>query len=156
MDIAGIDLITASAQPVTVLRHKSPSGERPIFVFLKPDGMEPVFHFETEAVTDQGGSIYRCDPQKQAEVFHVSKNGSSEDRQAALSAEILCLDRALTNQMYLLSDGTLLFTEGAVMEDSDGLRLETTSADNRILTYPKGAADLPFASAFPQSGRKSF
>ena len=68
--------------------------------------------------------------------------------QAALSAEILCLDRALTNQMYLLSDGTLLFTEGAVMEDSDGLRLETTSADNRILTYPKGAADLPFASAF--------
>ena len=87
MDIAGIDLITASAQPVTVLRHKSPSGERPIFVFLKPDGMEPVFHFETEAVTDQESSIYRCDPQKQAEVFHVSKNGSSEDRQAALSAE---------------------------------------------------------------------
>lgn len=156
MDIAGIDLITASAQPVTVLRHKSPSGERPIFVFLKPDGMEPVFHFETEAVTDQESSIYRCDPQKQAEVFHVSKNGSSEDRQAALSAEILCLDRALTNQMYLLSDETLLFTEGAVMEDSDGLRLETTSEDNRILTYPKGAADLPFASAFPQSEESLF
>ena len=44
--------------------------------------------------------------------------------------------------MYLMSGGYLLFSSGAVMEDADGIRLETTDAENEILTFPKGTAFL--------------
>lgn len=169
MDVAGIGLITATAQPVTVLHR-----DVPVFVFLKPDGMDSVFYFEENAITDQGGNIYRCTPQKEAEVFHVRKQAVSDSppepaknmsmgtvceeniclgniRAENICAEniyveILCLDRTLADQMYVLSDETLIFTEDAVMEDADSLRLETTSASPRILTYPRGACTLPWAN----------
>lgn len=142
MDIDGIDLVTATAQPVTVLHRGTPT-----YIFLKPDGMESVFHFEENAVTDQGSNIYRCDPKKGAEVFRVSRKSSSGNPAENLCVEILCLDRSLANQMYLLSNGTLIFSEGAIMQDENGIRLETTSAENRVLTYPQGASTLPNADA---------
>lgn len=52
---------------------------------------------------------------------------------------ILCLNRKMANQMYLLQDQTLLFAEGAVMEDDNGLRLETDKVRNTVMSYPKGA-----------------
>lgn len=150
VDIAGIDLITATAQPVTVLRPGNPASGKQTYVFLKPDGMNPVFHFEEGAVTDQGGCTFQCTPRKDAEIFHVRKACPSVipgTSQTDCLAEILCLSRSLANQMYLLSDGTLLFAEGAIMEDENGIRLETAAADNRILTYPKRSVTLPFANA---------
>ena len=155
MDLAGIDLVCATAQPVTRIAsagkdckagNSGTSGESfdsffDTCIFLKPDGMDPVFRFEEgvvtnpvsrfeeEAVTDQGGSVYRCTPGKAAELFRVSKG--------AAQITILCLDRTLAGQMYPLSDGTLLFSECAVLEDETGIRLETISPENTVLTWPK-------------------
>lgn len=126
MDIGGIDLVKATAQAVTRLSLN----DRNIFVFLKPDGMNSVFYFEDDAVTEQNGNIYRCDSNRTAELFRVTK----ED----IRIEILCLSRALANQMYIMSDGSLLFADGSVMEDETGIRLETVSSHNKILTFPCG------------------
>lgn len=136
MDIAGIDLVTATAQPVTVLSYDSP-----VYVFLKPDGMNPVFRFEERAVTDSGSHLYPCSPEREIEYFRVRKSDSDT------SAFILCISRALANKMYCLKDGTLLFADCAVLEDENGIRTETTSADNRIFTFPKGNVTLRSDSA---------
>ena len=69
MDLNGIDLITATTQPVTVLSDQ----KEPVFIFLKPEGMNPVFHFEDKAVTDQGDHTYQCCTEKEAELFRVTK-----------------------------------------------------------------------------------
>lgn len=143
MDLNGIDLVTATAQPITVLSDQ----KEPVFIFLKPEGMNPVFHFEDKAVTDQGDHTYQCCTEKEAELFRVTKlletdascPGSTQKKQ---TIRILCLNRKLADQMYLMSGGYLLFSSGAVMEDADGIRLETTDAENEILTFPKGTASL--------------
>lgn len=145
MDLAGIDLITATAQPITAVQDGKQT-----FVFLKPDGMDAVFHFEDGAVTDQGGTAYCCTSRDAAEAFRVRKPAPSGRSEEDLSVEILCLDRTLANQMYLLSDGTLLFAEGAVMEDENGIRLESVTSENRILSFPKGRTRLSYAQ--PVSG----
>lgn len=41
--------------------------------------------------------------------------------------------------MFLLANGGLVFSEGAILEDQDGIRLETEKAVNLLRTYP---ADL--------------
>ena len=69
MDLNGIDLVTATAQPITVLSDQ----KEPVFIFLKPEGMNPVFHFEDKAVTDQGDHTYQCCTEKEAELFRVTK-----------------------------------------------------------------------------------
>ena len=69
MDLNGIDLITATTQPVTVLSDQ----KEPVFIFLKPEGMNPVFRFEDKAVTDQGDHTYQCCTEKEAELFRVTK-----------------------------------------------------------------------------------
>ena len=143
MDLNGIDLVTATTQPITVLSDQ----KEPVFIFLKPEGMNPVFHFEDKAVTDQGDHTYQCCTEKEAELFRVTKlletdascPGSTQKKQ---TIRILCLNRKLADQMYLMSGGYLLFSSGAVMEDADGIRLETTDAENEILTFPKGTASL--------------
>ena len=143
MDLNGIDLVTATAQPITVLSDQ----KEPVFIFLKPEGMNPVFRFEDKAVTDQGDHTCQCCTEKEAELFRVTKlletdascPGSTQKKQ---TIRILCLNRKLADQMYLMSGGYLLFSSGAVMEDADGIRLETTDAENEILTFPKGTASL--------------
>lgn len=69
MDLNGIDLVTATTQPITVLSDQ----KEPVFIFLKPEGMNPVFHFEDKAVTDQGDHTYQCCTEKEAELFRVTK-----------------------------------------------------------------------------------
>lgn len=143
MNLGGIDLVMATAQPVTVIRPGEKSGkgfERgPVFVFLKPEGMDAVFRFEEGTVTDQGENQYDCASGREAEVFHVKK-GTVEAEE--ITVEILCLSRTLADQMYLLQNETLIFSQGAVLEDERGIRLESVSAKNRVLTYPKGAVEL--------------
>lgn len=55
MNIAGIDLVTATAQPITVLKQTQDA--QPLYVFLKPEGMCSRFYFEENAITDQGNSL---------------------------------------------------------------------------------------------------
>ena len=69
MDLNGIDLVTTTTQPITVLSDQ----KEPVFIFLKPEGMNPVFHFEDKAVTDQGDHTYQCCTEKEAELFRVTK-----------------------------------------------------------------------------------
>ena len=62
MDIAGIDLITATAQPVTVLRPGNPASGKQTYVFLKPDGMNPVFHFEEVPSQIRAAALFSVRP----------------------------------------------------------------------------------------------
>lgn len=124
MDMDGIDLVQATAQPVTRIKKNG----KITYVFVKPAGMESVFVFEKAARTDQGGNIQTCSCSS-AELFQVVKGETS--------LQILCLDREMANQMYQLQDQTLLFGKGAVMEEETGIRYETVNSTDTILTFPK-------------------
>ena len=73
--------------------------------------------------------MLRCEEDQAAELFRIAKG----DR----VLNILCLNRDMANQMYLLKDQTLLFAHGAIMETEDGIRLESRMAANRMYSYPK-------------------
>ena len=127
-DMDGILLRQADAQPVlrTVVRG------RPTYVFLIPDGMDGTFRFEEEAriVNDR----------RDAGFFTVRKGG--------IQADVLTLTRADANRLFLLRDGSLVLTDGALLEDEQGgLRLETENAENILFCYPKdrllGSAAVP-------------
>lgn len=127
MDLDGIELVKATAQPVTRIKNK----EDITYVFLKPEGMNAAFTFEEGAVTVQHSNIWTCSPGKECEIFHIFKG----DRKI----RILCINREKANQMYILKNQTLLFAKGGIMEDEGGIRFETTQACNTIFTYPKDA-----------------
>ncbi len=116
-DMDGILLRQATAQPVL----RTSRGNRPLYVFLIPEGMDGDFLFE------EGARIRGEKP-----FFTVEKDGKQVD--------VMTLSRQQANEMFLLRNGGLLFTEAALLEDEKGgLRLETTRGRNRILTWP---ADL--------------
>ena len=121
-DVDGVLLKQANAQPVL----RTVIGGRATYVFMVPDGMDSAFRFE-EGTEIQGGKDF----------FTVSKNGKE--------ADVLVISREMAGRMYLLRNGGLLFTDGALLEDEKGkLRLETTQAENTVQAYP---ADLLGASA---------
>lgn len=125
MDLDGVELAQATAQPVTVLRRDGES----TYVFFVPEGMKGEFTFVPEAeIEGPGGSTYRCADELTAEEFTVV--------QGTRRARVLVLSRELAGQMYLVSGGRLVFTEGALLEDENGLRLETASAENTVCCYP--------------------
>ena len=134
MDMDGILLEKATAQPITRVVN---DGEI-TYVFLKPEGMKPAFFFEEGVTAGQKGSTLFCGQNASAELFTVAKGD--------ISFKILCLNREMANQIYLLEDQTLLFAKGAVMESREGIRLETRMEDNRIYSYPKnkfcGSTDI--------------
>lgn len=125
MDMDGILLKKATAQPITRIEKDGES----TYVFLKPDGMKAALYFEESVTAGQSGNVLVCEDSQAAELFEVTKGETS--------LKILCLNRDMANQMYLLEDRTLLFAKGAVMETKDGIRLETRMAENKIYTYPK-------------------
>lgn len=127
MDLDGIRLIKATAQPITRICNNG----NITYVFLKPEGMQSVFTFEKDTNTDQNSNIWICDSEKSMEYFHV-KNEKNK-------ITVLCLCRELANRMYILKDQTLLFFDGAIIEDQEGIRMETQKAYNEILTYPINA-----------------
>lgn len=134
MDMDGILLKKATVQPITRIEKDGES----TYVFLKPDGMKAALYFEESVTAGQSGNVLVCEDSQSAELFEVTKGETS--------LKILCLNRDMANQMYLLEDRTLLFAKGAVMETKDGIRLETRMAENKIYTYPKnciyGSADM--------------
>ena len=118
-DVDGIVLKQANAQPVL----RTVIGGRVTYVFMIPDGMDGAFRFEDGAKVSGGRDF-----------FTVSKDGKETD--------VLAVSREMTDRMYLLKNGGLLFTDGALLEDAQGkLRLETTQAENTVYTYPAGLLD---------------
>ena len=110
----GILLKQANAQPVL----RTVIGDRPVYVFMIPEGMDGAFRFEEDAVVRGGPGR-----------FTVQKG----DKQV----EVLVISREEANRLFLLRDGSLIFTDGALLEDETGcLRLETTAARNQLLCYP--------------------
>ena len=133
-DLDGIDLIRATAQPVL----KTDVGGKTTYVFFVPDGMRAEFLFEDGVwVNGKQTDSYQCDQCCQCadgadtELFEVEKEGRK--------LSVLVVSRKLANQMFLLANGGRVFSEGAILEDQDGIRLETEKAVNLLRTYP---ADL--------------
>ena len=115
MDLDGILLQTASAQPVlrTVIHG------RVTYVFMIPEGMDGSFRFE-EGARMSGGKTF----------FTVEKGGAKVD--------VLVLSREEADKLYLLRDGSLVMTDAALLEDENGtLRLETVNAENILSCFPE-------------------
>ena len=113
-EMEGIQLKQATAQPVlrTVIR------DRATYVFLIPDGMDPAFRFEEGAETEGNGDF-----------FTVRKEGKE--------ADVLVISREMANQLFLLRDGSLIFTDAALLEDEKGgLKAESTRPDLTLYSYP--------------------
>ncbi len=130
-DLDGIDLIRATAQPVL----KTDVGGKTTYVFFVPDGMRAEFLFEEGvAINGKQTDSYQCNQCRQCgdgvdtELFEVEKEGRK--------LSVLVVSRKLANQMFLLANGGLVFSEGAILEDQGGIRLETEKAVNLLRTYP--------------------
>ncbi len=135
-DMDGIDLVSATVQPVTVLNTE---GER-TFVFMAPEGMKPEFYFE------EGASVYgeaeksvRINQEGEKECINVPETDIAYFRvkKGEAGVRVLVISRELANQMYVISGERLIFTSEALLEDENGLRLETVSASSQVYTFPK-------------------
>ncbi|MCD7806565.1 MAG: beta-galactosidase [Lachnospiraceae bacterium] len=135
-DMDGIDLVSAAAQPVTVLNTE---GER-TFVFMAPEGMQSWFCFEAGAFdvgkeeesvpgSEETGKERFYLPQTDLFCFRVKKGKGS--------VRILVISRELANQMYVVGKDGLVFTTEALLEDENGLRLETVSSSSQVYTFPE-------------------
>ena len=120
MDMEGIRLIQANAQPVL----KTSVRGRTVYVLMTPEGMDGRMTFE------DGARVKRQkESGPEAEMYTVEKGDVSFD--------VLLLSRGMGEKIYLLRDGSLIFTEEALLEDEKGtLRLETEKAESRIWCYP--------------------
>ena len=122
MDLDGILLRQAAAQPVL----RTEAGGRILYVFMEPDGMPADFRFGSGAAVSGNagpleGEAFRC--------FSV--------RQEGREIEVLLISRETANRLFLLRDGSLAFTDGALLEDEKGgLRLETVRPENTLLCWP--------------------
>lgn len=124
-DLDGIDLVQAAAQPVLRI---APKGEV-TYVFMIPEGMDGSFVFEEGIrINGEAGSVYWPDRKEKAGLFTVSKENSQ--------VKILVLDRETANRMFRVSGEGLVFTEGNLLEDGEGLRLETMERENLVMCYP--------------------
>lgn len=129
-DMDGIDLVSATAQPVTVI---NPNGEK-TYVFMMPDGMHAVFQFENGVmINNENTNYYECAGGMEADLFHVTKG--------TINIRILTVTREMANQMYMIGKDRLVFTREALLEDEEGLHLETVNASNRVFTYPADVFD---------------
>src|SRR5699024_7578435 len=116
----GCKLEWASLQPVTVLQLE----KKNIYVFLKPDGMEkPQFCFEDNTLTSQGNNHYICDVNEEVEVFNINNSKDKMNKEV----EILCVNRELANQMYMLQGEGIVFTSGALLVKDSGIYVESQS-----------------------------
>lgn len=129
-DMEGIDLVQANAQAVT---RVSRAGEM-TYVFFVPDGMDGSFTFEEGVRIDgEERNTYQCTAGIQAGRFTVEKGKAR--------AHVLVIGRKLANDMFQLHDGRLVFTEGALLEDENGIRLESTSCADLLRAYPADGLD---------------
>lgn len=130
MNLEGIDLICATAQPVT--KVKTEAGMT--YVFMRPDGMNAQFRFaEGVSVNGSEENVYLADSEKKSEVFSV-KSGEN-------AVEILIISREMANQMFILDEKSLIFTDAALLVKQGAVSLETRNSENCIYTYPEALLD---------------
>lgn len=124
-DMDGIDLVQANAQAVTRVIH----GGEATYVFMVPDGMQGEFRFEdTARIAGTDTCVYKCAEDISAECFTVEK--------ASARCKVLVLSRSLANDMFLLGDGRLVFTDEVILEDEKGIRVESTENSVLLHVYP--------------------
>ena len=122
MDLDGILLRQACAQPVL----RTEKDGRILYVFMENDGMAADFRFGdgAEVIGNAGpleGEAVRC--------FSV--------RQQTHAIEVLLISREMANRLFLLRDGSLVFSSAALLEDEQGgLRLETPEPENLLQCWP--------------------
>ncbi len=122
LDLDGISLRQATAQPVLRTARQG----RTVYVFMAPDGMRAAFRF------GDGAEVIG-----RAELPEGQQVSSFTVRQEGAEIDVLLLSREMANRMFLLRDGSLVFTEAALLEDEDGaLRLEALEAENTLLCWP--------------------
>ncbi|MBO5372993.1 MAG: beta-galactosidase [Lachnospiraceae bacterium] len=124
-DMHGIDLVQAAAQPVTYLEMDGDI----TYLFMRPSGMSAKFIFEKGAhINSKSTSVYEMNDAQEWAYFSVEKESKK--------IHILCVDREIANNLYVWENKGFLFSKGALLFDSHGIRLETTEAENTIFTYP--------------------
>lgn len=146
-DMEGIDLVQATAQLVTKV---APDGEV-TYVFFAPVGMRAKFVFESGVKIngEMEASCYDCEEDMEAEAFVVEKE--------EVKISILVINRKLADQMFCISGERLVFTDGALLEDERGLRLETVAAENEVLSYPADVFDnMPAAARISVADSEGF
>lgn len=129
LDLSGICLIKATAQPVLKTRIAG----RTCYVFMVPEGMRPEFTFEGNVrITGEGERRTEgWSPRMQdgMGLFSICENGKEID--------LLLLSRKWAGSMFLLRDGSLLFTDASLLEDEKGdLRLQSRENENTVLAIP--------------------
>ncbi len=122
LDLDGILLRQSSAQPVL----RTEADGRILYVFMEPEGMAAEFCFEDGAeIAGSPGPL----GQEDARCFSVRRDGRE--------ISVLLISREMASRLFLLRDGSLVFADGALLEDEQGrLRLETTGADNCLQCWP--------------------
>jgi len=130
LGLDGIDLVRANAQVLTKVSH----GSDVTYVFFIPDGMQGEFLFEDGArVVGTDGNIYNCAENLQAESIGAERFTVEK---GTVRRNVLVVSRRLADEMFLLKDGRLVFTDGAILEDEKGIRLESTKSINQLYVYP--------------------
>lgn len=136
-DLQGIDLVKATAQPVTDLEIDGIE----TYIFMRPEGMTSVFTFEqgakikekvnadSQVEEKESVNIYQVDEEKEIEMFTVVK-GDKECR-------ILCISREFSNQLYVVDGKGIVFSKAAVLEREDQLYLEGYDHKTKVYTYPE-------------------
>ncbi|MCD7957277.1 MAG: beta-galactosidase [Lachnospiraceae bacterium] len=124
-DMDGIELVKANVQLIT----KTERNGEILYICFIPDGMEGELIFEKNAVIKETSNCrYSCAKDRAIELFHVEKGTAV--------CSVLVISREMANDMYLLSDGSVIFTKGIILEKKDGICLESGEADNIIYTWP--------------------
>ncbi|WP_165773817.1 beta-galactosidase [Bifidobacterium felsineum] len=138
MDLDGVTLTAATAQPVTVI---APAGaDHRTFVFLKPDGMDDCWFRFVD------GTVHHVPAEAKMETFPASDGRGH-------TVDIICVSRAKADSMTVVADGTaLVFAGDAVSQDAahpsitnngaavyelDGhIIVESTEATVPVTSYP--------------------
>lgn len=132
MDVEGYRLVWASAQPLSVIK----SGDHPVYFFFSPEGMNPVYVWNSENLSGADGKT-------------VTIYGNSDKRSSYVlngkygMVEIVTLTRAESLMFYEILEGE---EKKAILCDSplqfDGERLLVESPKNQgnishLLCYPE-------------------
>ncbi len=127
LDLGGICLVTATAQPIGYVDE---DGLRTYF-FAVPAGMRGKFEFDSAVkINGERSAMYHCAENLEAQAFMVTE-GDKEIR-------ICCLNRDLALNLYL-ADGRAYLTTAAFMQDKHGIRLETKDYETGFYRYRSAA-----------------
>lgn len=139
-DMDGVELVSATAQPVAKAGNT--------WVFLVPDGMRGSFTFaEGASVNGTSAHVYTCSDELTYERFTAAQGVSS--------VRVLVVSRAMANRMAQLQDGSLIFTDGVVLEDAQGVRIESDSPVCTVTRYAESDSDFLHETTLTASVRTS-